>query len=190
MTSKVYMKFFFFSFISQILLTPIYGQTKASTLIKLNSKVEKEMKKVKVVKQLDYERDQINRTENIQLKETLFILELKDMGHSQNLESARTLNKKQGEQVLKGKKERDDDVQGRQKQPEQDEERERQEEGKEQDRQEEEQDEAQDAYECGKERWCEEICRAIHSFVIPTLSIFGLLGLYPEAIKVKQGKWL
>ena len=175
------MKFFFFSFISQILLTPIHGQTKASTLIKLNNKVEKEMKKVKVVKQLDYERDQINRTENIQLKETLFILELKDMGHSQNLESAHTLNIKQGEQVLKGKKERDD-VQGRQKQPEQDEERERQEEGKEQDRQEEEQDEAQD--ECGKEWWCEEICRAIHSFVIPTLSIFGLLGLYlPGSLK-------
>ena len=135
---------------------------------------------MKVVKQLDYERDQINRTENIQLKETLFILELKDMGHSQNLESAHTLNIKQGEQDLKGKKGRDN-VQGRQKQPEQDEEREQQEEGKEQDRQEEEQaeeDEAQDAYECGKERWCEEICRAIHSFVIPTLSIFGLLGLY------------
>ena len=68
---------------------------------------------MKVVKQLDYERDQINRTENIQLKETLFILELKDMGHSQNLESAHTLNIKQGEQVLKGKKERDN-VQARQ----------------------------------------------------------------------------
>ena len=142
---------------------------------------------MKVVKQLDYERDQINRTENIQLKETLFILELKDMGHSQNLESAHTLNIKQGDQVLQGKKERDH-VQGRQEeqgkeQPEQDEEREQQEEGEEQDRQEEEQaeqDEAQDAYECGKERWCEEICRAIHSYVIPSLSILGLLGLYPR----------
>ena len=188
MTSKVHMKFFFFGFISQILLTPIYGQTKASTFIKLNSEVEKEMTKVKVVKQLDYERDQINRTENIQLKETLFILELKDMGHSKNLESAHTLNIRQSEQDLKGKKGRDH-VQGRQEeqgkeQPVQDEEREQQEEGKEQDRQEEEQDEAQDAYECGKERWCEEICRAIHSFVIPTLSIFGLLGLYlPGSLK-------
>ena len=185
------MKFFFFSFISQILLTTIHGQTKASTFIKLNSKVEKEMKKVKVVKQLDYERDQINRTENIQLKETLFILELKDMGHSQNLESAHTLNIKQGEQDLKGKKGRDN-LQGQQKeqgkeQPEQDEEREQQEQDEEQDRQDEEkaeQDEAQDASECGKERWCEEICRAIHAFVIPTLSIFGLFGLYlPWSLK-------
>ena len=105
------------------------------------------------------------------------------------MESAHTLSIEQVEQDLKGKKERDNV----QEQPEQDEEREQQEEGEEQDRQEEEQaeqDEAQDAYECGKERWCEEICRAIHFFVIPSLSIFGLLGLYPKAIKVKQGKWL